>query len=367
MNKIITFITVVSLSFHLTGCNIAGPRAIKNGRMAYNVAIQDTTSEQLLLNIVRLRYRDIPFFMEIASISTSFTFDTSAGAGATIFRNDHESISNFMGLESEVAFTESPTITYTPLQGDKFVQQLMSPIELKTILLLSYSGWSIERILRVLVQDLNGLKNAPSASGPTPGHMPEFEEFVHVVKLLRKLQIKRLIHIVTAIKEKNDNNAYVIIRIDKEALLTEEGTELYSLLGFSHDQTDFTISTGFHKPDDHNYINLTTRSILSTLFFISNGVNVPENHIKSGRVTITYDELDNPFDWNQVISGLMEIKTSKLPPRNAYVSVFYRGNWFYIDDRDLNSKATFALLSQVLSLQSGEIKSTAPVLTLPVR
>ncbi|UCG16782.1 MAG: hypothetical protein JSV19_01855 [Phycisphaerales bacterium] len=48
------------------------------------------------------------------------------------------------------------------------------------------------------------------------------------------------------------------------------------------------------------------------------------------------------------------------------VAVRYRGYWFYIDDTDLHSKSTFALLRQLFSLPAGQFKGAAPVLTLPV-
>ncbi|NIQ01383.1 MAG: hypothetical protein GWM98_14105, partial [Nitrospinaceae bacterium] len=49
---------------------------------------------------------------------------------------------------------------------------------IETIFLLSHSGWSIERILRIGFQRIGPLKNAPNASGPTPDYVPVFEDFV---------------------------------------------------------------------------------------------------------------------------------------------------------------------------------------------
>ncbi len=85
-----------------------------------------------------------------------------------------------------------------------------------------------------------------------------------------------------------------------------------------------------------------------------------------GRVTVTTDEHGNRFDWRQVTGELMHIRWSDKRPKNAYVTVSYRVRWFYIDDSDLTSKSTFSLLMQLFALQAGEIKSTSPVLTLPI-
>ncbi len=72
------------------------------------------------------------------------------------------------------------------------------------------------------------------------------------------------------------------------------------------------------------------------------------------------------FDWNEVTGGLFRVHASKSRPKRAAVRVRYRDHWFYIDDADLDTKSTFALLLQLLALQAGEESSGAPVLTLPV-
>jgi len=50
----------------------------------------------------------------------------------------------------------------------------------------------------------------------------------------------------------------------------------------------------------------------------------------------------------------------------AAVAVAHRGHWSYIDEADLASKSTFALLAQLCVLQDGSAQGAVPVLTLPV-
>lgn len=57
-----------------TGCKTLGPRAVKWERTPYNFAIQETQDAQLLLNLVRLKYRDTPVFLELSSIASQFSF-----------------------------------------------------------------------------------------------------------------------------------------------------------------------------------------------------------------------------------------------------------------------------------------------------
>jgi hypothetical protein len=53
-------------------------------------------------------------------------------------------------------------------------------------------------------------------------------------------------------------------------------------------------------------------------------------------------------------------------PPGALLAVRSRDSWFYIDDRDFRSKATFVLLSQIYALQGVPPATGSPALTLPV-
>ncbi len=67
--------------------------------------------------------------------------------------------------------------------------------------------------------------------------------------------------------------------------------------------------------------------------------------------------------------GLFEVHSYKghKPPNEAFVAVKYCGYWYYIDDRDHASKATFSLMLQLNRLEFGrQAIGGGPFLTLPV-
>ena len=113
-------------------------------------------------------------------------------------------------------------------------------------------------------------------------------------------------------------------------------------------------------------MSISTRSLLGTLFYLSQAVEVPEKHVEEELVTVTKDRQGGDFDWALVTGNLLVVKSSKRRPSGAAVSVKYRDYWFYIEDSDLNSKSTFSLLGQLFGLQAGGVKTAAPVLTLPI-
>ena len=81
--RISPFLVIIFLVL-IFGCAKLGPKTLKSERSNYNLAVQRTNDEELLLNLARLKYRDTPFFMEVSSVASQFTLSTSANASSTI-------------------------------------------------------------------------------------------------------------------------------------------------------------------------------------------------------------------------------------------------------------------------------------------
>jgi len=346
----------LALAVFVAGCGRLGPSALKVDRSNYNIAIQHTSDEQLLLNLVRLKYRDNPFFLEVSSVATQFTLSANASASADLPDNG----ANIFGLGAGTAYSERPTVTYSPLQGDKFIQRVLSPVSLENIALLYHSGWSVERIFRLCLQRLSHLNNAPSASGPTPQYAPDYEAFAHVARLLRVLQVR---HALDLLYQRETGT--LLMRLTPESLDWPETRELSGLLKIDPGKTDYVLDTRA-VPGDPGRIRVEPRSLLGIMFYLSQAVEVPERDRKQGKVTVTTYRSGEPFEWSRVTGDLFRVRSQAKKPSDASAVVNYRGSWFFVGDSDLKSKSTFSLLSQIFFLQAGKIKSTAPLLTLPV-
>jgi hypothetical protein len=84
---------------------------------------------------------------------------------------------NNAGIGGAARYTEKPTITYLPLKGGDFIKKVLSPVDVDMLMLLSRSGWRMDRILNLTVNNINGIDNAHTASGPTPAIAPNFKKF----------------------------------------------------------------------------------------------------------------------------------------------------------------------------------------------
>ena len=355
----ITKVTLLLLvTSFLGGCTQLGPKFIEGSRTEYNIAMSRTEGEQMLLNLVRLRYGDAPYFLEATALNTQFLLAPSAQASSVIDFNGN----NSYGLTGKFAYEEKPTVTYTPLRGEDFVRKVLSQISLDTIVLLDSSGWSTERVLSLSVENLNGLDNASQASGPTPLNEPTYENFKTAISIIEQLQNEGALVIKKMPNNPTSKYAVVFGQIPTD---NSRLPELADLLKIDVTQTNYPFTTTMHQVDK-NSINIRTRSFMGVMYFLSHAVRVPDDHVTAGRVRVTLDSSGQPFDWSAVTGELLTIEASGKAPTNSAVAVEYRNKWFYIKDDDIQSKSTLQLLGQLFALQSKKSINSAPVLTLPI-
>ena len=339
------------------GCAGVGPSAIDATRPAYNAAIQQTSNEELLLNIVRLRYRDTPFFLQVSGVAANVSTESGLNGGVQL-----PSSGPTIGTAGATALvTDNPTVTYTPLQGEQFVKQLLTPVSLETVLLLVRSGWSIDRVLRLCAQRLNDVRNAPSASGPTPADAPTFEDFRRASELLRVLQKRDAIYL--ALDE--GSRRELILRFRGREATSAEALELTTLLGLRAGADRYVLTTAIGEADGER-ISVETRSLMGSLFYLSQAVAPPRSHEQRGWVTVTRNSDGSAFSWPSMMDGFFAVRSDASGEPARSMSASYRGETFAIDERDLDSKATFGLLHQLFALQAGSFSASGPILTLPV-
>lgn len=339
----------------MTGCTGIGAARIEGDRGNYNQAIQRTNDEQLLLNLVRLKYRDTPFFMEVSHVASQFIFSAGADASSGI----NEGAPGTFGFGAQASFQERPTITYTPLQGDQFIKRVLAPITLQTIALLYDSGWKIDRLFLLCLQRMNKAKNAPSATGPTPDLAPDYEGFSQAVRILRRFQSRDAMELILEI---NNKFPQLVMKFDAEAQDSPDLREFANLVGVSPDNGRFKLTA----LDGSQNIRIKTRSLLGIMYYLSQGIEIPVRHQEQGIVTITHDASGRVFDWDNITGDLFKIRSADGRPHSASIAVKHRGTWFYIDDADLSSKSTFSLLAQIFSLQAGGGGGGGLLLTLPI-
>jgi hypothetical protein len=164
----------------MSGCAF-GPSALQGSRPEYNRVIQQTEKQELLLNIVRLRYGEPIKFLQVSSIVASWNRGASATGGLTIpFGAADITTSNTANIGGGFNYSETPTITYVPVEGQQFANQILSPLTMNNLQALLQSGWFIDRIMALVVDRMGPLVNKPVA--------PTYSQFLQLIKIWRQIQ-----------------------------------------------------------------------------------------------------------------------------------------------------------------------------------
>ena len=357
--RTLTTIAVLVCQLALTAClSLRGAETISPSGYAYNEAIAQTKSEQLLLNLVRLKYRDAIVFMDVDGVTTQHQFGASF-ASETLLPFQRAANGSTL-LIPGVSASERPTIVYKPLDSSQFAQDLLAPIAPETIVLLANSGWSIERLMACYVERLGALSNAPSASGPTPDIIPNNARFREASALLRDLQRQERLS-VARVPSTDGEGADTVLQI--HAGNTDACAPLQRLLkAESCDMQYALVAKGMDL--DHQELFAQTRTVLGALYALSHAIDIPLSHEAQGLVTQSAVGAQETADWSTFNSGLFSVRTSPEKPETSAVTVFYRGHWYWIDDGDLDSKTTFNLLLFLLALQSAASDGVSPLLTI---
>ena len=103
----------------LSGC--IGPAAIRHTRLRYNEVVRDTNDQQLLMNVVRLRYADSPVFIDLPNITSQFEM---AGRGNYLGRLRPIDPGPASLGYGELSLRDTPTLSYHPREGREIAKAL---------------------------------------------------------------------------------------------------------------------------------------------------------------------------------------------------------------------------------------------------
>jgi hypothetical protein len=160
------------------GCTSVGPVMVPRDRVDYITAVAESWKEQTLLNVVRMRYGDAPTFVDVSSVVSAYAFQGQLSAGAAISSDLTSTIPrNLVTLGGNATYVERPTITYTPLGGDKFAKSLLRPIPPSAIFELIQAGYPSDYILQMTARAINGIYNRSSSGGRCATRIPSSIRF----------------------------------------------------------------------------------------------------------------------------------------------------------------------------------------------
>jgi hypothetical protein len=393
------------------GC--MGSWAIRGTRIHYNESYSHTASQEMLLNIVRMRYGEAPSFLDLPAVTT-LTEASTAGVGAQ--PSDSPLQGTFGGT---FTLRDEPTLSYQPRSGDNLAESLTQAFTAELLLDVA-PGNDTRTFLLAFVDSINGVRNSPTATSPGSRIIEPNDEYRYVVDLIDGLQTRGALKTRVAKRDVEAHGAmptkalpgggkvpgagmvaaakkdyfYQVsgeeVTLLKHARLLaltirpedidaadvheltrilrlEPGRSVYAVKSQENDEIDYAAeSDGASSIEElSDTLTFNVRSGYQMLAFLSKGVDVPESHLRRGTVCMFKTPDGQPFDARQLTRGLFTVCVQKHRPLRSDLAVHYRGHWFYIAEDDVQSRSTLSLIKLAIDLQS-QSGNAGPVLTLPL-
>ncbi len=348
--------SIIALAIGTSSCSNLGSVVLPPDRLAYNKSLLNSEEQQVLLNIVRLRYTDSPYFLSVNNVVSQFSFGSNYSVNVA---NSSGPPALLGSGGAGFSYNEAPTITYTPLQGEDFINRLLTPVDLSVLYMLFRSGWSVHHVARIAVQRFGDLENAALASRAISGRIPRYKRFLDIVAAFRHMQDIDGLKIE---KDLIDNVFAIRVTFKGYKHLTPQERSILRHYGVTAQSPDLWLVSG--DPKARNQIYIETRTVIGLLYYLSKGVDVPECDVLNKQARMTYYPDGKLFNWHQVTNGMIHIRSSKTKPDNAYSAILYRDTWFYIPQSDFASKETINLLAIIMGIYQTKIQSTLPVFTV---
>jgi hypothetical protein len=218
------------------------------------------------------------------------------------------------------------------------------------------AGHPADFIFQSTVRAINGIYNRS-----TRPFRPQDPAFASVVAAIRRVQLVGALS-VRVEKRGDEETAKIFFRRDVSEDAEKDIRWLKSALKVNPEIDEFPVTAGSLRRGGDE-IELLTRSMQEILRILAAGVQVPEEDLSAGRATplrgLTPDE-------GEPVYPAVQIRSSLEQPGDSYAAARYRNRWFWIDDRDLESKRVFMFLMIFSSLaETGAAVQTPLIVRSP--
>jgi hypothetical protein len=327
-------------------------------RFDYSTAIADSWKQQTLLNIVKLRYMDLPVFVDVASIVAGYSMQTGVSVNGTL-SSEKAIQGNYLAAGGQAIYTDRPTITYVPLTGEKFLHGLITPIDPKNIFFMLQAGYPADFLLGLTVESLNGVRNRSTAGGTAREADPEF---IRALQLMREVQAAGAVGMrVEEDKARGSTAVLFFRRDDVPADIVEKTAEIRRLLKLPADQQKFVLTYSPVRGAD-NELAVNSRSMLQIMGAFASYLDVPEAHLKDHSALPAFENAAPESRRDAV-----RIHSGKEKPANAFAAVHYHGYWFWIDDGDWQTKRAMTAIMFFFTLAETGDSGKLPLITIPAQ
>src|SRR5688572_24382997 len=273
-----TLVAVVGLLVAVAGCGGIGPRTVPNDRFDYTEAISSSWKQQMLVNMVKLRYGDTPVFLDVVSVINQYTLETQVDVRFS-WVNPEIALGDTQSAGGVARYSDRPTITYAPLTGERFARSLMKPVAPTAVLSLLQAGYPADLVLRVCTHSVNGVRNR---YGGAARARPADPDFYPLIERMRKVQDYGTMGFRVR-KTSETEGVLLTFRRRSDPSEADDVAFIRKTLGLDPEAEEFNVVYGAVAKDDKE-VAILTRSMLEIIVDLGSYIDVPDEHVREERV-----------------------------------------------------------------------------------
>lgn len=340
----------LGLALLLAACQSAGPRLIERDQVNYTEALLEAEKRQLLLNIVRLSYGDLPSLVRVDQIVAGYERRIAGSIGSSL-EADFDFTDDF-AIRGEGSLADRPTYTIRPLQGAAYARFMLRPIPPRELVGLIAGGAHLHTALGLAVERINGVANTELVAGPEPAS----GEFWRIVALMQDLRNDGLVQIDFEPNGEGTERVYLSFVRAEGAPRDERARNLIGLLGVDPAAERYEVVLAVAPRTDRE-IAIWTRSLIEILSDVSSGVDSADDVSTLRLVGQGRPPPRTPLR--------IRVAGGPLAPDDPFVRARYQGRWYWIDADDAWTKRAFSMLLLITTILERDERGGGAVLTIP--
>jgi hypothetical protein len=283
-------------------------------------------------------------------VVSGYTLETGVSVGGQ-FSPESLRGDTFAGSGMSGKYTDRPTISYSPMTGERYARSLMAPVPLEALIFVMQGGAPADFLLALMAQSIQGKQNVSVLGEQVEAASPQFTRLLH---LLRACQRANAIEFDIIRKADSVETWLQFHAVTNAAIGPEQMAEMKALLDIPPRVDRVRTVFGTQNPEPA-MVAIRTRSLMQILATLGASVQIPRDH--------PAHEDSFPVDPSLAPRGFI-VHSGTKKPAESFVAAPYNGLWFWIDRRDLNSKTTLTLVTLLFNFLEGGSK-VSPVLTIP--
>ena len=117
VRKGLSTIVFTGLLLTFTGCAGVGPHTVARDRFDYTTAISDSWKDQMLVNMVKMRYGDTPTFLDVASVINQYSVESQLDLRLSWVDQFTTALTNTQSVGAPPATSTDPPSPTAPSRG----------------------------------------------------------------------------------------------------------------------------------------------------------------------------------------------------------------------------------------------------------